>query len=39
MTTATGKIYSNGLDLDWLREQDDRGFVATWSPCTSCSPS
>jgi Delta3-Delta2-enoyl-CoA isomerase len=27
VTTATGKIWSNGLDLDWLREQNDQGFV------------
>jgi Delta3-Delta2-enoyl-CoA isomerase len=27
VTTATGKIFSNGLDLEWLREQDDRRFV------------
>ncbi len=27
VTTATGKIWSNGLDLQWLREQDDQRFT------------
>lgn len=27
VTTASGKIWSNGLDLDWLREQNDQTFV------------
>ncbi|GLY28281.1 enoyl-CoA hydratase-related protein [Kineosporia sp. NBRC 101731] len=27
VTTGTGKIYSNGLDLDWLRNRDDQQFV------------
>ncbi|GAA3592576.1 enoyl-CoA hydratase/isomerase family protein [Kineosporia mesophila] len=27
VTTGTGKIYSNGLDLDWLRDQDDQRFI------------
>ncbi|GAB3247260.1 enoyl-CoA hydratase-related protein [Kineosporia babensis] len=27
VTTATGRIYSNGLDLQWLREQDDQRFT------------
>ena len=27
VTTGTGKFYSNGLDLDWLRGQDDLQFT------------
>ncbi len=27
VTTGTGKYFSNGLDLDWMREADTTGFI------------